>query len=90
MMRSSSRFYITFPVGYGGHNILYKTSAAYAGYGYGLYTNYNTSPEACRNEQYNMTNEVVMAVLYTNTVLSVPLCVIRSAYALWEPPYWYL
>ncbi len=82
--------YITFPMGYVGHNILYETSAAYAGYGYGLCTDYDTDLEACRNEQYNMTDEVVMAVLYTDTVLSVSLSVIRSAYALWEPPYRYL
>ena len=42
--------YITFPVGYVGHNILYETSAAYAGYGYGLCTDYDTDLEACRNE----------------------------------------
>ena len=82
--------YITFPVGYVGHNILYETSAAYAGYGYGLCTDYKTNPEACIQEQYNMTEEVVMAVLYTDTVLSVSLSVIRSAYALWEPSYRYL
>ena len=82
--------YITFPVGYVGHNILYETSAAYAGYGYGLCTDYKTDPEACTQEQYNMTDEVVMAVLYTDTVLSVSLSVIRSAYALWEPSYRYL
>ena len=82
--------YITFPVGYVGHNILYETSAAYAGYGYGLCTDYKTDPEACTQEQYNMTDEFVMAVLYTDTVLSVSLSVIRSAYALWEPSYRYL
>ncbi len=82
--------YITFPVGYVGHNILYETSAAYAGYGYGLCTDYKTDLEACKQEQYNMTVEVVMAVLYTDTVLSVSLSVIRSVYALWEPPYRYL
>ncbi|KAL8711274.1 MAG: hypothetical protein Q9225_007136 [Loekoesia sp. 1 TL-2023] len=84
--------YITFPVGYVGHNILYETSAAYAGYGYGLCrsADYRTDPEACKQEQYNMTDEVVMAVLYTDIVLSVSLSVIRSAYALWEPPYRYL
>ena len=81
--------YITFPVGYVGHNILYETSAAYAGYGYGLCTDYKTDPEACTQEQNNMTDEVVMAVLYTDTVLTVSLSVIRSAYALWEPPYRY-
>lgn len=37
-----------------------------------------------------MTDEVVMAVLYTNAALSVSLTVIRSTYALWEPPYRYL
>ena len=82
--------YITFPVGDVGCNILYETSAAYAGYGYGLCTNYKTDPEACKNEQYHMTDEVMIAVLYTDTVLSVSLSVIRSAYALWEPPYRYL
>ena len=82
--------YITFPVGYVGHNILYETSAAYAGYGYGLCTDYKTDPEACKQEQYSMTFETVMAVLYTDTVLSVSLSVIRSVYALWEPPYRYL
>ena len=82
--------YITFPVGYVGHNILYETSATYAGYGYGLCADYKTELEACRQEQYNMSVETVMAVLYTDTVLSVSLSVIRSAYALWEPEYRYL
>lgn len=82
--------YLTYPVGYVGHNILYETSAAYAGYGYGLCTDYKTDPEACKHEQWNMTNEAVMAVLYTDTVLSVSLFVIGSAYGLWEPPYRYL
>ena len=82
--------YITFPVGYVGHNILYETSATYAGYGYGLCADYKTELEACKQEQYNMTFQTVMAVLYTDTVLSVSLSVIRSAYALWEPEYRYL
>ena len=84
--------YITFPVGYVGHNILYETSAAYAGYGYGLCTDsdYKTDPEACRQEEVEMENETVMAVLYTDTVLSVSLSILRSAYALWEPRYRYL
>ena len=80
--------YITFPVGYVGHNILYETNAAYAGYGYGLCTDYKTDLEACKQEQHNMTTEAVMAVLYTDTVLSVSLSVIRSAYT--QPPYRYL
>ena len=82
--------YITFPVGYVGRNIVYETSAAYAGYGYGLCADHKTDPEACRQEQHDMSDEVVMAVLYTDTVLSVSLSVIRPAYALWEPEYWYL
>lgn len=81
--------YITFPVGYVGHNILYETSAAFAGYGYGLCTDYESNPEACKNEQWNMTDQAIMAVVYTDTALSVSLSVIRSAYALWEPPYRY-
>ena len=81
--------YITFSVGDVGHNILYQTSAAYAGYGHGLCSDY-THPEACKAEQYNMTDRAVMAVVYTDTVLSVSLSVIRSVYALWEPPYRYL
>lgn len=82
--------YITFPVGDVGHNILYETSAAFAGYGYGLCSDYEADPEACKNEQWNMTDRAVMAVVYTDTALSVSLSVIRSAYALWEPPYRYL
>ncbi|KAL6722231.1 hypothetical protein ACLMJK_001338 [Lecanora helva] len=82
--------YVTFPIGDVGHNILYETSAAYAGYGYGLCSDYKDDPEACKNEQYNMTQETVMAVVYTDTVLSVSLSEIKSAYALWEPSYRYL
>lgn len=82
--------YLTFPVGDVGHNILYETSAAFAGYGYGLCSDYKDDPEACKDEQWNMTDRAVMAVLYTDTALSVSLSVIRSAYALWEPPYRYL
>jgi hypothetical protein len=82
--------YITFPIGAVGHNILYETSAAYAGYGYGLCSDYKGDPEACKNEQWNMTDQVVMAVVYTDTALSVSLSDLASAYALWEPPYRYL
>ena len=82
--------YITFPVGYVGRNILYETSAAYAGYGYGLCSNYKAGPEACIDEIRNMTDRAVMAVVYTDTALSVSLSMIKSAYALYEPPYRYL
>ena len=81
--------YLTFSVGYVGRNILYETSAAYAGYGYGLCSDYKAGPEACTDEQQNMTDRAVMAVLYTDTALSVSLSVIKSAYALYEPPYRY-
>lgn len=82
--------YITFPVGDFGHNILYETAAAFAGYGFGLCSDYQADPEACKNEQWNMTDQSVMAVGYTDTALSVSLSVVRSAYALWEPSYRYL
>ena len=82
--------YITFPVGDVGHNILYETSAAFAGYGFGLCSDFKYDPEACKNEQWNMPDRAVMAVVYTDTALSVSLSMMRSAYALWEPPYRYL
>ena len=63
--------YITIPIGAVGHNILYETSAAYAGYGYGLCSDYKGDPEARKNQQWNMTDQAVMAVVYTDTALSV-------------------
>ena len=73
--------YLTFPVRYG---VLYETSATYAGYGYGLCSDY-TERVACKEEQQNMASEVVMAVLYTRTVLTVSFSVMKSAYYLYEP-----
>lgn len=73
--------YLSFPVGY---DVLYETSAAYAGYGYGLCSDYSDKP-ACKTEQINMPSEVVMAVLYTHNVLTVSLSVVKSAYYLYEP-----
>lgn len=78
--------YLTFPVRY---DVLYETSAAYAGYGYGLCSDY-TDRKACRQEQEDMPSDVVMAVLYTRTVLTVSLSVMGSAYYLYEPPYRHL
>ncbi|KAK0516273.1 hypothetical protein JMJ35_000876 [Cladonia borealis] len=66
--------YIAFPVGWVGQ----------------VFTKLALHPKACMREQYAMCDEVVMAVLYTDTALSVSLSVIRPAYALWEPEYWYL
>ena len=82
--------YVTFPVGYVGRNILYETSATYAGYRYSLYSDYQSNPKAYKKEQYNITDRTTIAVLYTNDVLSVSLSAMKSAYALWEPQYRYL
>lgn len=82
--------YITFPIGDVGHNILYQTSAAFAGYGYGLCDDYMTDAEDCRVQQWNMDVKTVMAVVYTDTALSVSLSMLRSPYSLWEPRYRYL
>ena len=73
--------YLTFPLRY---DVLYETSAAYAGYGYGLCSDY-TDRSACKHEQVNMPSDVVMAVLYTRTVLTVSLSIMKSAYYLYEP-----
>ena len=78
--------YLTFPVRY---DVLYETSASYAGYGYGLCSDY-TERAACKEEQQNMASEVVMAVLYTRTVLTVSFSVVKSAYYLYEPDNRYL
>ena len=73
--------YLTFPVRY---DTLYETSAAYTGYGYGLCSDY-TDRITCKQEQVNMPSDVVMAVLYTRTALTVSLSVMKSAYYLYEP-----
>jgi len=73
--------FLKFPVRY---DILYETSAAYAGYGYGLCSDY-TDPAACRNVQQDMGSEVVMAVLYTRTALTISFSITKSAYYLYEP-----
>jgi len=81
--------YLTFTVGWVGHNILYETSAAYAGYGFGLCADY-TRPKACEEELNAMPHTAVMAVFFTPNVLTVSLSVLKSAYGLWEPDYRYL
>lgn len=73
--------YLTFPVRY---DILYETSAAYAGYDYGLCSDY-VDRNARKQEQGSMPSDVVMAVLYTRTVLTVSLSITKSAYYLYEP-----
>ncbi len=81
--------YLTFPVGWPGHRILYETSAAYAGYGFGLCADY-THPKACEEELNAMPHSAVMAVPFVPNVLTVSLSVLKSVYGLWEPNYRYL
>ena len=76
-------YWLRLPVRY---RHLRETSAAYAGYGFGLCSNYTDLP-ACKDELQNWPNDVVMAILYTRKVLTVSLSVTKSAYYLWEPPY---
>ena len=71
------------PVRYG---LLRETSAASAGHGLGLCTNY-TDRDACKAEQQDMPDDVVMAVLYTHSALITSLAVTKSPYYLWEPHY---
>ena len=73
--------YLTFPVRY---DVLYETSAALAGYDYGLCSDY-TDRDVSKHEQDDMPSDVVMAVLYTRTVLTVSLSITKSAYYLYEP-----
>ena len=70
--------YLKIPVRY---NTLYETSAAYAGYGFGLCSDY-ANRIACKQEQDDMESSAVMAVLYTRTVLAVSLSFTKSAYNL--------
>ena len=73
--------YLSFPMRY---EMLYETSAAYAGYGYGLCDDY-MERGSCKKEQDDMDSDVVMAVLFTRSVLTVTLSVMKSAYYLYEP-----
>ncbi len=75
--------YLDMPVRYGR---LHETSTAYAGYGFGLCSRYTDLP-TCKAQQQAMPDDVVMAVLYTASALTVTLSVIKSAYYLWEPSY---
>ena len=73
--------YLKFPMRY---DILYETSAAYAGYRLGLCSDFMNKKE-CKQEQDEMDSDVVMAVLLTSNVLTVSLSVLKSAYYLYEP-----
>lgn len=65
---------------------LWETITAYAGNGLGLCSNY-MNITACREELENMLDEEVVAVMLTQTALTVSQSKVRSAYNLWEPPY---
>ena len=65
------------------YEMFYETSAAYAGYGYGLCEDY-MERESCKKTQDDMNSDVVMAVFFSRTVLTVTLSVMKSAYYLYE------
>lgn len=77
---------LTFPMRY---EILYETSSAYAGYGFGLCKD-PTDKATCKKEQDDMASDVVMSVLFTRTALTVSLSIVESAYYLYEPEARYL
>lgn len=81
--------YTDFYDGFPGHHMLYETSAAYAGYGFGLCDDYQDSL-ACHNQESQLNDTVAMAILYTRTALTLSLSIVKSAYSLWEPSYRYL
>ena len=63
--------------------LLYETSAAYAGHGLGLCSNYRQAA-LCIGQMQNMTSERVLAVELTNSVLAVHEGKVSSAYYLEE------
>jgi hypothetical protein len=63
---------------------LRETSVAYAGYGLGLCSIY-TNVLACNDEQHNWPQDIVLAILYTRSALTVAFSITASAYYLWEP-----
>lgn len=73
---------LSFPLRY--NHLLYQTSSAYAGYGFGLCDDH-TNKASCKTEQDDMSSEVIMAVFFTHDVLTVSLSVLKSAYYLYEP-----
>lgn len=70
------------------HNHVKETGAAYVGNGFGLCSNY-TDPSSCNAEMKAMPSEDVMAVLYTEEVLTVTLSKMQTAWYMWEPRYRY-
>ena len=68
----------------GPYDILYETSALYAGYGYGLCKDYEDKV-GYKQEQHEMDSEVVMAVAFTRSALTVTLSIMQSVYYLYEP-----
>lgn len=70
-------------------DLLYESSAAYAGHGLGLCSDYSNYT-ACKDEEKRMPGEEIMAILYTRSALTVTFSGTKSAYYLWEPPYRHL
>lgn len=61
--------------------MLYKTSAAYTGYRFGLCPSYEDTA-AYKEEQQAIPDTVVMVILYTRTALTVSLSIVGTAYSL--------
>lgn len=64
-------------------NLVHETSGAYAGYGFGLCTDF-TNPSACKAEIGQMKDEYVTSILYTGQALKVLTNRISSAYYYWS------
>ena len=63
---------------------LYETSAAYAGYGFGLCTNYRNQTD-CQREERGMNATNILSILYTDDILTVDLDLVASAYYIYFP-----
>ena len=72
--------YLSFPTRY---QLLYETTAIYAGYGYGLCDDF-TRKENCKKEQKDMDFDTVVSILFTPTALTVAFSAMKSAYYLSE------
>jgi len=64
--------------------LLWEAAAAYAGHGLGL-CEHPDDPEACREEEEGMPEEVVYVVDYSRAALFTSLVVMQTATGLWEP-----
>jgi hypothetical protein len=71
-----------------GCSMLYETTAVYAGYNFGLCSDY-TDPVRCREEWKEYPGETVLNILYTKDALTVAMPVMTGI-ILFEPRYRYL